>query len=169
MHDIIQAVWTSQLRYHTQGKTSQPRKLRYHIKVLRLHTVVCGRLCRAQMRPDAPTKPDRTLPPAVPPVPRTTHGSQIGRVDITAAISCTGKDITATKTGISQRAQNFHVATGQRSINGSAQEPNQATGRRAPRKHPQTLKSIKQIATGAAAKTPATSTQLLRPDTGPTS
>ena len=99
----------------------------------------------------------------------------IGHVDITAAISCTRKDITATteprctKTEISQRAQNFHVATGQRSINGSAQEPNQATSRRAPRTHPQALNSNKQIATGAAAKTPATSTQLLRPDTGPTS
>ena len=46
-------------------------------------------------RPDAPTKRDRTA--AHP----TTHGSQRGRVDITAAISCTGKEITATKTEIS--------------------------------------------------------------------
>ena len=44
---------------------------------------------------DAPTKRDRTA--AHP----TTHGSQTGRVDITAAISCTGKEITATKTEIS--------------------------------------------------------------------
>ena len=46
-------------------------------------------------RPDAPTTRDRTA--AHP----TTHGSQTGRVDITAAISCTGKEITATKTEIS--------------------------------------------------------------------
>ena len=47
-------------------------------------------------RPDAPTTRDRTAAPHP-----TTHGSQTGRVDITAAISCTGKEITATKTEIS--------------------------------------------------------------------